>query len=89
VTQKRKTTRKKLSFGEAVTEVEAILERLEAEEVDIDQLGDEVRRAVELIQLCRDKLAKTDDEVRELVADLEAEDAPDSPDAAEGKDLPF
>jgi exodeoxyribonuclease VII small subunit len=71
VTERKKTPAKKLSFGEAVGEVEQILERLEQEEVDIDDLGREVQRAVELIKVCREKLARTDREVRELVADLQ------------------
>ena len=79
----RKTPARKLSFGEAVREVEEILSGLEQEDVDIDRLGDEVRRAVELIQVCREKLEKTDREVRDLVAGLQAGD--ETPGAA-GKD---
>jgi exodeoxyribonuclease VII small subunit len=69
----RPTPAKKLSFAEAVAEVEEILAGLEQEDVDIDSLGAEVKRAVELIQVCREKLEKTDDEVRGLVAGLQAE----------------
>lgn len=83
----KKTPAKKLSFGEAVSEVEEILESLESETVDIDTLGEEVKRAVELIQICRQKLEKTEGEVRDLVAGLEtgSSDQADS----ETKDLPF
>jgi exodeoxyribonuclease VII small subunit len=91
----KKTPAKKLSFAEAVSEVEAILSDLESDAVDIDTLGEEVKRAVELIQVCRDKLEKTDSEVRGLVAGLDKspgteEAAPvtdqrDNPD----EDLPF
>lgn len=75
----KKTPARKLSFGEAVGEVERILADLEADEVDIDELGQQVGRAVELIQVCREKLEKTDAEVRDLVSglsgDAEKEDA--------------
>ncbi len=71
--EKKKTPAKKLSFGEAVSEVETILSELESDDVDIDTLGSEVKRAVELIQVCREKLEKTDREVRELVADLQSD----------------
>jgi exodeoxyribonuclease VII small subunit len=90
-TNPRKTPAKKLSFGEAVTEVEAILAGLEADDVDIDRLGEEVARAVELIRVCREKLEKTDGEVRGLVADLQG-DGQGSPAAAasgDGEDVPF
>ncbi len=91
---KKVTPAKKLSFGDAVAEVENILSRLESEEVDIDDLSTEVKRAVELIQVCRDKLEKTDAEVRDLVADLQEPQArgiaTDSTDAANsGEDVPF
>jgi exodeoxyribonuclease VII small subunit len=55
-----------------VAEVEEILSGLEEETVDIDRLGEEVARAVELIQICREKLERTDREVRDLVAGLQS-----------------
>ena len=39
---------------------EEILAELERDNVDIDHLGAQVKRAVELIQVCREKLEKTD-----------------------------
>lgn len=64
------------SFGAALDEVETILARLEREEVDVDDLAREVGRAVELIGLCRRKLAATELEVRGFVDALEADEAP-------------
>jgi exodeoxyribonuclease VII small subunit len=88
--KKKPTPARKLSFGEAVAEVEEILAGLDREDVDIDTLGDEVKRAVELIRVCREKLARTDAEVRELVAGLETDDAPSGADGGEGPDeVPF
>lgn len=80
---------KNLTFGEAVAEVERILTDLEQDDVDIDRLSGEVKRAVELIQVCRQKLEKTDGEVRELVAGLERADKDEETDAGSGEDLPF
>ncbi|MFT5315120.1 MAG: exodeoxyribonuclease VII small subunit [Candidatus Krumholzibacteriia bacterium] len=80
---------KKLSFGEAVAEVEEILASLERENVDIDSLGEEVKRAVALIQVCREKLEKTDHEVRGLVADLQSDSEDNSSAEAKNEDLPF
>ncbi len=82
----KKKPAKNLSFGDAVAEVEEILSGLEDDNVDIDKLGEEVRRAVELIQVCRGKLEKTDAEVRQLVEGLQAPaDAGDVSD----KEVPF
>lgn len=69
--KRTKTQGKIPSFNEAVSEVEEILVRLEQDDVDIDKLGQEVGRAVELIQLCRDKLTKTDGEVRQMITGLQ------------------
>lgn len=82
----RRVPARNLSFGEAVTEVEEILAGLEQDEVDIDRLGEQVARAVELIQVCREKLERTDREVRDLVAGLQAPAAGDRSDDRNGED---
>ncbi|MDY0110191.1 MAG: exodeoxyribonuclease VII small subunit [Candidatus Krumholzibacteria bacterium] len=66
----KKIPASKLSFSEAVAEVEDIVARLESEQIDIDGLTGEVQRAVDLIAACRARLERTDIEVRELVARL-------------------
>ena len=92
-TSPKRTPAKKLSFGEAVSEVEQILADLEQDEIDIDRLSEEVKRAVELIQVCREKLEKTDTEVRDLVAGLQQSGTEDESasgsEEKSGKDLPF
>jgi len=64
-------------FEEAITEVEAILARLEAGEVPIDDLTAEVKRAVTLVDTCRAKLRRTELEVQEFVRSLEQDDEDD------------
>ena len=44
---------KEIKYGKAMEELEEILKRIEQEEVDIDDLAQEVKRASELIQLCK------------------------------------
>ena len=46
------------SFRAAMDELEGILERIEGEEVDIDRLAEELRRAAWLLELCRGKIRK-------------------------------
>ena len=64
-----------MGFSEAVTEVEDILRRLESDEIDIDELTAEVRRSVELIAVCREKLDRAEVEVRDFVAGLRDDQA--------------
>lgn len=61
-------------FGEAMEELEEILRRIESEEVDIDLLAEELKRAADLLELCRSKIRKAEVEVTQIVSSLESED---------------
>jgi len=63
-----------LKFGEAMEELEAILRRIEEEEIDIDSLAEELERATALLETCRGKIRKAEVEVTQIVQGLE-EDA--------------
>jgi exodeoxyribonuclease VII small subunit len=60
-----------LSFRAAMDELEGILERIEGEEIDIDRLAEELRRAAVLLDLCRGKIRKAEVEVTQIVQSLE------------------
>ena len=60
-----------LSFREAMDELEGILERIEGEEIDVDRLAEELRRAAELLDLCRGKIRRAEVEVTQIVQSLE------------------
>lgn len=60
-----------VGYGAAVAELEQILEQLERPDVDIDVLAKQVRRAAELIRMCRSRIASARIEVETVVADLE------------------
>jgi exodeoxyribonuclease VII small subunit len=62
------------SFRQAIDELEEILARIEGEETDIDQLGEELRRAAQLLDLCRGKIRKAEVEVTQIVQSLEEKD---------------
>lgn len=64
---------KELKYDKAMEELEAILKRIEQEEVDIDDLTQEVKRAAELIKLCKKKIEKTEMEVNRIVQSFESE----------------
>ena len=59
------------SFSVALQELEAILQRIDGDGSDIDQLADELRRATELLELCRGKIRKAEIEVNQIVQKLE------------------
>jgi exodeoxyribonuclease VII small subunit len=62
-----------LGYAEALAELEEINEELDGDEVDVDVLGARVRRAAELLRLCRERIAGARYEVEQVVAELEAE----------------
>ena len=59
------------SFSQAMQELEAILQRIDNESVDVDLLAKELRRATELLELCRGKIRKAEVEVSQIVQKLE------------------
>ena len=60
------------SFGEAMEELEQILHRIEGEEVDVDGLAAELRRASQLLELAREKIRRAEVEVTQIVQGIEA-----------------
>ena len=59
------------SFTDAMTELESILTRLDDDSVDVDRLAKELRRATELLELCRGKIRTAEAEVTQIVQQLE------------------
>lgn len=57
-----------LTYESAMTELQEIISGLEANEGGIDDLTDKIVRAKYLGSFCRERLRKTDDEVKDLLA---------------------
>ncbi len=62
---------KKTTYQEAMNEIGEILEKIENEELDIDDLSEKVRRVAALLKFCRDKLHKTSEEVEKILGEIE------------------
>jgi len=60
---------KEIKYEEAVQQLEAIVEQMENGELDIDQLSEKLKTAQKLIKLCKDKLTKTDEEIKKILED--------------------
>ena len=59
-----------LGFGQAMEELESILQRIESDETDIDQLALELAKAAELLELCRGKVRRAELEINQVVEKL-------------------
>jgi len=64
-------SKKPIKYSEAINELNSILEDLESERVDVDELSVKVKRVVELIKLCREKIETTEFEVRKIVKEFD------------------
>ncbi|HZP30027.1 MAG TPA: exodeoxyribonuclease VII small subunit [Acidimicrobiia bacterium] len=67
-------------YAEAIGELEDILEELEGDQLDVDVLAERVRRASELVKVCRERITRAQADVDAIVAELDEFEAAD-PDA--------
>lgn len=59
--------KKEIAYAEAMAEIERILSRFRSEEMDVDSLAAEVKRATELIGLCKERLRKAESDVKKIL----------------------
>ena len=57
-----------MKYEDSIKELESIVRRMENDELDIDTLATQLKRAQTLINSCRDKLTKTDEEIKSILA---------------------
>jgi exodeoxyribonuclease VII small subunit len=57
----------KKNYSDAMKQLEDIVRRMESGELDIDSLTKELKTAQSLIKLCKDKLYKTEEEIKKIM----------------------
>jgi len=65
--------KQKIDYLEAFKELEKIVEEIETGEIGVDVLSEKVKRATELIKICKSKLRETEGEVEKVLEELEGE----------------
>ena len=60
-------TKEKISYGDAVAEIEAILQEIEEGKLEVDELAKKVSRVTDLLKICRDKLHLTEKQIGEIL----------------------
>lgn len=60
---------KEIKYEEALKQLETIVDKMENDELDIDSLGEQLKMAQKLIKLCKDKLTKTNEEIKKILED--------------------
>ena len=61
----------KINYVEAFEELKTIVEEIEEGEISVDQLSEKVKRATQLIKICKAKLTATEEDVNKILKELE------------------
>lgn len=63
----------KVSYSQAIEELELIVNEIENEDISVDELSEKVKRASMLIGICRQALNTTEEEVKKILEELNQE----------------
>lgn len=61
---------KELTYSQAVGELEQIIAKMQSPDCDIDRLAEYTTRALALLKLCKEKLFRTDEELKRCLEEL-------------------
>lgn len=61
-----------ISYTDAFEELEQIVNEIEQGDINIDELSEKVKRASELIKMCKKKLTTTEEDVQTILKELDA-----------------
>ena len=60
---------KETKYEMAISQLEEIVERLENNQLGIDEMTAQLKKAQQLINLCKDRLTKTDEEIQKILGE--------------------
>ena len=58
---------KKINYEEAVKQLEDIEAKMEDGEIDLESMTTQLKKAQELVKLCKDRLTQTDKDIQALL----------------------
>ena len=58
-----------IKYEEALRQLDEIVQKMERNEYGIDELTTQLKKAKELIQLCKSQLTKTDEDIKKILED--------------------
>ncbi len=62
-----------LTYEQAMSRIEEIVGKIEAEELNVDELARHVKEASELLKFCKGKLFETEGEIQKILKEMEEE----------------
>lgn len=60
----------KITYTQAYTELQNIVNEMESSEISIDELDTRIKRASELLKICKDKLFQTEKNVQDILEEI-------------------
>lgn len=65
----------KITYTKSFEELQQIVLEIEQGEISVDELSAKVKRASELIKICKQKLTSTEEDVSKILKELESGEA--------------
>jgi len=62
---------KDVKYSKAMEKLEEIIGKIENESIDVDELAKNVKEAVNLVKVCKEKIEKAELEVKKVVDEIE------------------
>ena len=59
-----------INYTSAFEELQYIINEIEQEEISVDELSEKVKRAAQLIRICKAKLVSTEEDVNTILKEL-------------------
>ena len=60
------------NYEQAFDELQEIVEEIERGEISVDELSQKVKRAARLINICKNKLSATEEDVNKILRELDS-----------------
>jgi exodeoxyribonuclease VII small subunit len=67
-----------INYQKAFDELQDIVSDMEDGQINVDELAQKVKRATELIRICKSKLTATEGDVQKILKELEAQNSEDN-----------
>lgn len=67
-----------INYTDAFEELQEIVSQIEEGEISVDELSEKVKRAAQLIKICKIKLTTTEEDVNKILEELDSADEDDA-----------
>jgi exodeoxyribonuclease VII small subunit len=65
-------SKKQFIYKNSIAEIEEIINKLENEEIDLDNLSENVKRASELILKCKENLRQSEEDIEKIIKTIQS-----------------